>query len=66
MFASWPEPLEERSSKPLEVFALDGPVPYPVGPDGRPSAMIAASLQDRDFQVLRKGDAVFEDIDTNT
>merc|ERR1712196_113658 len=55
---------EERSAKNFEVFIVDKTVSYPRRPDGDIAAAIASQLQGRDFELLRCGDAIFEDMDS--
>lgn len=54
---------EERSEKTLEVYIHTGVVHYPMRSDGSLAALIAAELQGRDFEALRPGDPVFQDVD---
>jgi len=55
---------EERSEKTLEVFIQQGAVHYPTRSDGSLRALIAEELQGMDFQILRPGDPIFQDLDT--
>ncbi|CAK0886410.1 unnamed protein product [Prorocentrum cordatum] len=55
---------EEAAAKALVVYVQGRSVDYPRFEDGSISACIAPSLQDRDFELLRPGDPVFQDLVT--
>jgi aspartoacylase len=55
------DPSRELQSRRFEFFETTSVVPYPVGAEGRPRALVHAQAEGRDYQTFADGDPLFYD-----